>query len=186
MFIRVILTESFWRRMWFHTTSSSALTCPSPFILIENTTLIWVSWRYNNEFNLYYLKTLPDIFEKYVVKYVQIPTGSMLGLIRNDQVEVYHILRPSVRASGRVVSANQLDCTVEVVEEKKKLAETLDAIYQVDWLLLGCLCPIHCTILFLYFYWRMKNFVQKTGQPNVFVWWRNSLCIRDFQCLLKD
>ena len=58
----------------------------------------------------------------------------MSGLIRNDQVEVYHILRPSVRAGGRVVSANQLDCTVEVIDEKKKFAETLDAIYQVsDW-----------------------------------------------------
>jgi hypothetical protein len=56
----------------------------------------------------------------------------MSGLIRNDQVEVYHILRPSVRAGGHVVSANQLDCTVKVVEEKEKLSGTLDAIYQVS------------------------------------------------------
>ena len=68
----------------------------------------------------------------------------MSGLIRNDQVEIYHILRPSVRASGRILSANQLDCTVEVVEEKKKLAETLDAIYQV--LLLGCIHTIYFTV----------------------------------------
>ena len=62
---------------------------------------------------------------------VQVPTGSLSGLILNDQVEVHHILRPSVRAGGRVVRAHQLDCTVEVVEEKMKLKETLDAIYQV-------------------------------------------------------
>lgn len=71
----------------------------------------------------------------------------MSGLIRNDQVEVYHLLRPSVRAGGRVISASQLDCTVEVVEEKKKLAETLDAIYQDEELRskdgsTECLCVV--------------------------------------------
>jgi hypothetical protein len=63
----------------------------------------------------------------------------MSGLIRNDQVEVYHILCPSVRAGGHVVSANQLNCIIKVVEQKEKLSETLDAVYQVnDW---HSLCP---------------------------------------------
>ena len=91
----------------------------------------------------------------------------MSGLIRNDQVEVYHILRPSVRAGGRVVSANQLDCTVEVVAEKKKLAETLDAIYQVsDW---RSLCPECASAFFHTYISRMKSFAQKMDQPSVFV-----------------
>ena len=57
----------------------------------------------------------------------------MSGLILNDQVEVYHILRPSVRASGHVVRAHQLDCIIEVVKgkEKGKLQEMLDTIYMV-------------------------------------------------------
>ena len=57
----------------------------------------------------------------------------MSGLILNDPVEVYHILRPSVRASGRVARAHQLDCTIEVMKgkEKDKLQETLDTIYMV-------------------------------------------------------
>ena len=70
----------------------------------------------------------------------QVPTGSMSGLILNDRVEVHHILRPSVRASGRVARAHQLNCTVEVSEgtERKKLQETLDTIYLVctSWSLL--------------------------------------------------
>ena len=58
----------------------------------------------------------------------------MSGLILNDHVEVYHILRPSVKARGRVVRAHQLDCTVEVMEggEKRKLLEVIDAVYQVS------------------------------------------------------
>lgn len=66
---------------------------------------------------------------------LQIATGSMSGLIMNDRVEVYHVLRPIVRADGRVVKANQLDCTVEVVEgkDRDKLKETIDAIYQVSY-----------------------------------------------------
>ena len=61
----------------------------------------------------------------------------MSGLILNDQVEVYHILRPSVRASGRVLRSHQLDCTIEVAEgkEKEKLLEMLDTIYMVGSLL---------------------------------------------------
>ena len=53
----------------------------------------------------------------------------------NDRVEVFHVLRPSVRADGRVMKANQLDCTVEVVEgkDRDKLKETIDAIYQVSY-----------------------------------------------------
>lgn len=104
-----------------------------------------------------------------ILRCVQIPTGSMSGLIRNDQVEVYHILRPSVRTGGRVVNANQLDCTVEVVEGKKKLAETLDAIYQVN------ASPSYVDVLHLiphlfFFKKRMKSFAQKMGLLNVFVW----------------
>ena len=58
----------------------------------------------------------------------------MSGLILNDQVEVFHILRPSARAGGRVARANQLDCVVEVTEgkERDKLKEAIDAIYQVS------------------------------------------------------
>ena len=58
----------------------------------------------------------------------------MSGLIVNDQVEVYHMLRPSLKARGRITRAHQLDCSVEVVEgeERRKLVEVLDAIYQVS------------------------------------------------------
>ena len=58
----------------------------------------------------------------------------MAGLIVNDQVEVYHMLCPSVKARGRITRAHQLDCTVEVVEgeEKRKLVDVLDAVYRVS------------------------------------------------------
>ena len=95
----------------------------------------------------------------------------MSGLIRNDQVEVYHLLRPSVRAGGCIVSANQLDCTMEVVAEKK-LADSLNAIYQICKCLAMSVLNVH-NIIAPYFCTcikRMKSFVQKMGQLSVFVW----------------
>ena len=110
----------------------------------------------------------------------QVPTGSMSGLILNDQVEAYHVLRPNVRASGRVVRAHQLDCIIEVVEgkEKEKLQETLDTIYLVRsncfllhplflnqyWLFIPSLLSTCLLILLLLQYFRMKISAQKTGQ----------------------
>ena len=52
------------------------------------------------------------------------------------------MLCPSVKAHGRITRAHQLDCTVEVVEgeEKRKLVEVLDVVYQVS------LCQLFSTL----------------------------------------
>ena len=41
----------------------------------------------------------------------------MAGLIRGDELEIFHILRPEARVSGRVTKAYQLSSIAEVAEK---------------------------------------------------------------------
>ena len=50
----------------------------------------------------------------YMYQSLQVPTGSISGLILNDQVEVYHILWLSVRASGYPAADTASSKSIEV------------------------------------------------------------------------
>ena len=76
----------------------------------------------------------------------------MAGLILGDQLEIFHVLRPSVRVSGIVTRAHQLDCTAKVLDErhgKAKLNEVLNEIYQVGHNVVTCVL-IQCHVVSSY------------------------------------
>ena len=57
----------------------------------------------------------------------------MAGLIRGDELEIFHILRPEVRVKGRITKAYQLSSIAEVDEKDiQKFHQVLHNIYEVS------------------------------------------------------
>jgi len=55
----------------------------------------------------------------------------MAGLIRGDELEIFHILRPEARVSGRVTKAYQLSSIAEVAEkDRERFHQVLGDIYE--------------------------------------------------------
>ena len=56
-----------------------------------------------------------------------------MGLIRGDELEVFHILCPEVRVGGRVAKAYPLSAIAEVKEEdRERFGKHLARIYEVS------------------------------------------------------
>ena len=67
------------------------------------------------------------------VNLTQVATGTMAGLIGGDELEIFHVLRPEVRVSGRVAKAYQLSSIAEVTEkDRERFHQVLGDIYEVS------------------------------------------------------
>ena len=51
---------------------------------------------------------------------MQVATGTHLGLIGDDELEVFHILYPEVKVTGRVTRAHPLSSVAEIKEEGRE------------------------------------------------------------------
>lgn len=80
-----------------------------------------------------YLTTYRDVCHCHDNLLPQVATGTMMGLIRGDELEVFHVLYPEVQVGGRVTKAYPLSAIAEVKEEdRERFGTHLAHIYEVS------------------------------------------------------